>query len=149
MRTVRDESGKRWLLVKRSADASRVRDPETGAERSVETAGLARVDGASPLSTVAEGVPEPVRRITTAVHDDRSLGLLIDLVDRGPLAVRALLDVDDFCESDLHGQLAEFRAAGLVMETRVAGERGYEATDLAREGVTALRSEPSRNDDGT
>lgn len=148
MRTVRDESGKRWLLVKRSADASRVRDPETGAERYVENDRLEPVDGASVLETVADGVPESVRRITTAVHDDRSLGLLIDLVDRGPLAVRTLLDVDDFCESDLHGRLAEFRAAGLVNETTVAGERGYEATDLARKGVTALRSEQP-NDDAT
>ncbi|MFT4890831.1 MAG: hypothetical protein ACI9YT_001752, partial [Halobacteriales archaeon] len=29
MRTVRDETGDRFLLVKRSADASLVRDPET------------------------------------------------------------------------------------------------------------------------
>jgi hypothetical protein len=140
MRTVRDETGKRYVLLKRSSDASRVRDPETGSERYVENDRLEPVEGTSPLETVAEGVPEPVRRITTAVHDDRSLGLLIDLVDRGPLAVRTLLDADDFCESDLHGLMAEFRAAGLVTETTVAGERGYGATDLARDGVEALRS---------
>lgn len=140
MRTVRDETGKRYVLLKRSDGASRVRDPETGRERYVENDRLEPVEGTSPLETAADGVPEPVRRITTAVHDDRSLGLLIDLVDRGPLAVRTLLDADDFCESDLHGLLAEFRVAGLVTETTVAGERGYDATDLAREGVEALRS---------
>jgi len=146
MRTVRDETGDRFLLVKRSADASLVRDPETGTERYVDNERLEPVEGASRLETVAEGVPEPVRRITTAVHDDRSLGLLIDLVDSGPLAVRTLLALDEYCESDLHGQLAEFRAADLVTETTVQGERGYEATDLARDGVARLRTGGDRDD---
>jgi len=140
MRTVRDETGKRYLLVKRSADASRVRDPTTGEERYVENARLETVEGTSPLETAASGIPASVRRIATAVRDDRSIGLLVLLVDRGPVGVRTLLDVDDYCESDLHGQLAEFRAAGLVTEATAGGERGYDATELARDGVAALRS---------
>ncbi|MFQ3294757.1 MAG: hypothetical protein ACI9PP_000616 [Halobacteriales archaeon] len=140
MRIVRDESGKEYVLLERSDDGSRVRDPETGTECVVENDRFEPIEGASPLETIAAGVSKPVRRITTAVHDDRSLGMLIDLVDRGPLAVRTLLDVDDFCESDLHGLLGEFRAAGLVTEVSVAGERGYDATDLARDGVAVIRS---------
>ncbi|MFY4816290.1 DUF7346 family protein, partial [Haloarcula sp. AONF1] len=33
MQTVRDGDGETYLLVKRSAESSRVRDPATGAER--------------------------------------------------------------------------------------------------------------------
>jgi hypothetical protein len=53
--------------------------------------------------------------------------------------VRTLLDAYDLCESDLHGLLAEFRAAGLVAEARVAGERGYEATEATHDAVARLR----------
>ena len=56
-----------------------------------------------------------------------------------PTDVRVLLDRYELCESDLHGLLAEFRAAGLIAEERVAGERGYEATETTREAVRALR----------
>ncbi|SDM13989.1 hypothetical protein SAMN04487949_1005 [Halogranum gelatinilyticum] len=139
MRTVRDDTGKRYLLVKQSSDSSRVRDPDTGEERYLDNAELAVVDGESPLETVAGGIPASVRRVMTAVPNDRALGLLIDLVDRGPVPVVDLLGSYDLCESDLHGLLTEFRAAGLVEEVRVYGERGYGATDLAKEGVGELR----------
>jgi hypothetical protein len=59
---------------------------------------------------------------------DRALGLLAEVRRRDPVSVRTLLDDYALCESDLHGILAEFRAAGLLAETRVAGERGYETT---------------------
>lgn len=55
-----------------------------------------------------------------------------------------LLGAYDLCESDLHGLLTEFRAAGLVVETTVYGERGYEATDAAKEGVELLRANGAR-----
>lgn len=139
MRTVRDASGKRYLLVKRSADSSRVRDPETGEERHLPNDGLEPAGGESPLAVAAGGVPAPVRRVLTAVHDDRSLGLLLELVDRGPLPAVDLLDSYDLCESDLQGLLAEFRAADLVAETRVAGSRGYEATATTAEAAASLR----------
>jgi hypothetical protein len=140
MRTVRDDEDRRYLLVKRSAESSLVRDPDTGTECYLPN-GTLTVDGAaSPLSTAATAVPAPVRRVLAATPNDRALGLLVELVDRGPLAVRTLLDAYDLCESDLHGLLAEFRAAGLIDETRVAGERGYDATDTTRDAVASLRS---------
>jgi DNA-binding IclR family transcriptional regulator len=77
----------------------------------------------------------------TAAHSERALGLLVELADRGPVGIRDLLDAYDLCESDLHGLLAEFRAAGLVEERDVAGERGYDATETTREAVAALRSD--------
>ncbi|WP_101296389.1 DUF7346 family protein [Halegenticoccus soli] len=139
MRTVRDSSGKRYLLLKRSGSSSLVRDPETGAERYVGNEDLEAVDGESPLATAAAGVPAAVRRLITAAPNDRALGLLVELVDRGPLSAVELLDAYDLCESDLHGVIAEFRAAGLVEETRVYGERGYDATALATDAVAAIR----------
>jgi hypothetical protein len=139
MRTVRDESGDRYLLLKRSSESSRVRDPATGEERYVDNDALTVVDGESPLATAARGIPQEVRHVAAAVHDDRSLGLLAELVDRGPVGVRELLDAYDLCESDLHGLLAEFRAAGLIDDVRVAGERGYDATETAAAALDALR----------
>lgn len=139
MQTVRHADGRTYLLVKQSGESSRVRDPRTGAERYVDNADLTVVDGESPLVTAAAGVPADVRRVLRAVHDDRSLGLLAVIVDTGPLSVVELLDETDMCESDLHGRLAEFRAAELIAETEVAGRRGYEATESAVNGVRCLR----------
>lgn len=139
MRTVRDEDGQLFLVVKESGESTLVRDPETGVEEFRPNDSLAAVDDGSALAVAAGAVPPAVRRIMSATHDDRSLGLLVELVDRETVAVRDLLADYDLCESDLLGLLTEFRAAGLVEEARVAGERGYAATDLARQGVTALR----------
>ncbi|WP_434520841.1 DUF7346 family protein [Halorubrum sp. AS12] len=140
METVRNDEGETYLLVKRSAESSRVRDPATGAERYVDNDDLRVVDGESALATAASGVPEPVRRTLGAVRDDRSLGLLAVVVDEGPIAAIDLLDAADMCESDLHGAITEFRAAGLVDEVDVAGRRGYEATTVAIEAMGLLRS---------
>ncbi|MFB6164059.1 MAG: hypothetical protein ABEJ31_02775 [Haloarculaceae archaeon] len=139
MRTVRDESGTLYLLLAESDESSRVRDPETGTERYLPNDRLEPVEGESPLATAARAVPESVRTVASAVNDDRSLGLLVHLDANGPIAVRTLLSSTDLCESDLLGLLTEFRAAGLVAETTVAGEGGYETTDLASEGLARLR----------
>ena len=139
MRTVETDDGERLLLLKESSDASLVRDPKTGEERYVEADRLSEPQGASPLAVAAGGVPEPVRRLLTAVHDEQSLGLVMELADRGPVAVVDLLGAYDLCESDFHGLLSELRAAGLVEEARVAGERGYDATETAEEAVELLR----------
>ncbi|WP_435182907.1 DUF7346 family protein [Halobellus sp. EA9] len=139
MQTVRDASGDRYLLVKRSAESSRVRDPNTGEERYLPNEELSFEGGEAPLSVAAAAVSEPVRRVVSAAHDDRSLGLLVELADRGPLPVVELLGAYDLCESDLHGLLSEFRAAGLVAETTVHGERGYDATETTRRAVASLR----------
>jgi hypothetical protein len=138
MRTVRDDAGDRFLLVKESGDSCKVRNPETGEETHRKRDNLEPVSGESPLSTAARAVPEPARRILTAAPDDRALGLLVDLRERGPHSVRYLLDATDLCESDLLGLLTEFRAAGLVEETTVMGERGYATTDAADEGLRLL-----------
>jgi hypothetical protein len=139
MQTVRDGDGTRYLLVKRSGSSSLVRDPRTGRERYLPNDDLETVAGDSALSVAARGVPAPVRRVVTAVHSEAGLGVLVTLVDRGPTPVRTLLDAGDLCESDMHGLLSEFRAAGLVAEATVAGERGYEPTDVASRAVATLR----------
>jgi len=141
MRTVEDETGKRYLLVKQSSESSRVRDPETGEERHVPNDTIETVEGASPLATAAATVDEPLRRVLTACHDEQALGLLFELDERGPTDVRVLLARYDLCESDLHGIVAEFRAAGLVAETTVPGGRGYETTDDASAALATLRGE--------
>jgi hypothetical protein len=139
MRTVEDADGRRALLVKRSGDAWLVRDPRTGRESYRPAADLSVVDDADALSTAAAGVPAPVRRVLTAVRTDRQLGLLLDLVDRGPVPARTLVAATGYCESDLVGIVGEFRAAGLVATTDVAGDPAYDATDIAREAATLLR----------
>lgn len=139
MRTVEDGDGTRYLLVKRSGDASLVRNPATGEERYVPNDELSAVEGESPLETAARAVPGAARRVLRAAHSDRALGLLLELDARGPVPVRDLMGAYDLCESDLHGLLAEFTAAGLVTEARVVGQRGYELTDVAREGLEHLR----------
>lgn len=71
----------------------------------------------------------------TCVHDDRVRSLLGEIDSRGPISVRELLEYD-LCESDLHGMCAELRAAGLLEECEVAGERGYRTTDRASEALS-------------
>ena len=146
MQTVRDVDGKTYLLVKRSAESSRVRDPATGTERYVDNDDLSVVDGESPLATAAGGIPAPLRRIVRAVHDERSLGLLVVVADEGPLSVLELLDATDEGESDLHGTVTELRAADLIDEVEVDGRRGYAATDAASEALELLRRDPSTGD---
>lgn len=137
MQTVRDDAGRTYLLLKQSAESSKVRDPKTGAEQHLPNERLTAVDE-SPLEGAARAIPDSTRRLLTAVRDERALGLLVEIAERGPLGVRQLLSAYDLCESDLHGLLAEFRAAGLVRETTVGGERGYEATDDARDALAIV-----------
>ena len=146
MQTVRDADDREFLLVKRSEESSRVRDPATGEERYLDNDDLTMVDGESPLETAARGVPEAVRRVLKATHNDRSLGLLLEVVDRGPVSVLVLMDDYDMCESDLHGTLSEFRAAGLVREADAAGRRGYEATETAVSAAAFLRDRDAADD---
>lgn len=141
MQTVRDGDGTRYVLLKQSGEASLVRDPETGREQHLPNADLERVEGESPLVTASRAVSGPVRQVLTAVPDERALGLLIEVDARESASVRALLAETDLCESDLHGLLAEFRAAGLVTEARAGGERGYGTTDVAETGLARLRDD--------
>lgn len=139
MRTV-EHDGDRYLLLKQSDESSLVRDPETGAERYLPNDELTAT-GDAPLEVAARAVPEPTRRILTAVHSERTLGVLLELDDRGPLSIRAILGSYDLCESDVHGTFAELRAAGLVEEADVDGERGYATTALASVGLEAIRGD--------
>jgi len=139
MRTVRDESGEEHLLVERSAESSLVRDPATGECRYVDNDRLSAVEGRPALAAAVEGVPSALRRTVIAVRDDRSLGLLVEVVDRGPVSVRTLLEDYDLCESDLHGLLAEFRAAGLIREADAPEGRGYRPTEAGAAAVATLR----------
>jgi len=139
MRTVEDETGRRYLLRKRSAESSLVFDPETGDERYVSNARLSDVGGESPLETAARTVSDQVRTLLSAVHDDDGLGLLLELDRRGPLPVHELMATYDLCESDLHGRIAELRVAGLIEEVNVNGERGYATTETAGTALSSLR----------
>ncbi|TYL40450.1 hypothetical protein CV102_02430 [Natronococcus pandeyae] len=137
MKSVQDDTGKRYVLLKRSDHASLVRDPETGNECYIQNDRLEAVTDESALETAARTVSAPVRTLLTAVHDEDGLGLLVELGERGPLGVRTMMDAYDCCESDLHGRLTVLTAAGLIAETNVGGERGYQLTD---DGKTALEA---------
>lgn len=141
MQTVENDEGSRYLLLKRSGESSLVCNPETGEERYVENSALSPVEGASALETAASEIPEEIRQLLRAVHDDRTLGLLLVLDSRGPLSVRQLLEFDSLCESDFHGTITELRAARLLEEREVAGERGYGLTELGENALSSLRGE--------
>lgn len=137
MRTVRDETDREYLLLKRSAESSRVRDPETGEERYLPNEDLEPV-GEDPLAVAARAVDGEVRRVLRACSTDAMLGLLLVLHRRGPLSVRALLDAAEACESDLHGMLAELTVTECIEEREVAGERGYRVTEGTAAALDAL-----------
>jgi hypothetical protein len=139
-RTVEDTDGNRYLLLKESAESSLVRDTETGERRHVPNEELTTLEDASTVETVLAALPANVVTLVTAVHDERMLALLSELDADGPMSVRTLLAAYDFCESDLHGMLAELTAAGLIEETTVVGERGYETTETASDALDALRT---------
>lgn len=142
-RTVTDEDGNQYLLLKESGESSLVRDPETGERTHLPTDSLEPADERA-LDTILSSVPAAVVDLLTAVHDERALAVLLELDAEGPIAVRTLLGSYDFCESDLHGLLAELQAAGLITESQVAGERGYEVTE---KGSVALGVVRRRNRD--
>jgi hypothetical protein len=127
------------VLLKESSESSRVRDPETGEETFRPNDDLDPVGGESGFETLARGVPEPARRLLGACHEDWQVGLLVSLADDGPRPVRQLLGESAACESDFLGAVTELRAAGVLAETTVAGERAYELTEAGRDGVEHLR----------
>jgi hypothetical protein len=135
---VRDAAGNRYLLLKRSDESCLVRNLETGQRTHLPTEELEQLD-ASTLDVLLAAVPESVRTLLTAVHDERSLALLLELEADGPTPVRTLVSAYDFCERDLHGLLAELQAAGLIEEVTIAGERGYETTPTATTALDQLR----------
>ncbi len=139
MKTVRDDTGREYLLLTESDSASLVRDPETGTECYIQNDRLEPIDE-SALELAAQTVSDPVRTLLRSVHDDRTLGLLVELDEHDSLAVRTILSSYDFCESDLHGRLAVLTAAGLIAETEIGGERGYRPTKMCKQALGAIRS---------
>lgn len=91
------------------------------------------------FEALADRVPAAGRRVAKACHADWQLGLLVALADDGPRPVRKLLAAAGVCESDFLGATTELRAAGVLAETTVAGQRAYELTAAGREGIGALR----------
>jgi hypothetical protein len=139
-RTVEDGDGTRYLLLKRSAESSLVRDPETGERLHLPNDDIEVVEDIATADTVLRAIPEELVSLVTAVHDERALALLVELDEEGPMSVHTLLSAYDFCESDLHGLVAELRAAGLVQEATVHDQRGYETTEEASEALDLLRT---------
>ncbi|QLG47349.1 DUF7346 family protein [Natrinema halophilum] len=139
MKSLQDDTGKRYFLLKQSADASLVRDPATGNECYIQNDRLEEIDEESALETAARSIDDPILRLLTNVHDEETLGLLIELGERGPLDVRTLLDAYELCESDLHGRLTVLSAAGLIAEAEIAGERGYRVTETCETALDAIR----------
>lgn len=129
MRTVRADDGSRYLLRKRSSNASLVLDPATGDERYIDNARLERCDESQPLETVGSTVSDRARA-ELGVSDDRALGLLVVIDRHDPIAAVDLVEFTELCESDLNGQLTELRAGGLV-EPVSNPVLGYETTPLA------------------
>ncbi len=138
-RPVRDQDGNRYLLLKQSSESSLVRNPETGERLHLPNEELEPATEESTVETVLAPIPDELQTLLTAVHDDRSLALLVELDAEGPMAVRTLLAQYDFCESDLHGLLGELQAARLITEREVVGERGYETTAMATKALAKLR----------
>ncbi|MFB6362329.1 MAG: hypothetical protein ABEH59_13540 [Halobacteriales archaeon] len=140
MRTVEDEAGQRYLLLKRSRSASLVRDLDSGEQQHLPTDELTVVEDESPLASAAQAVPEPARRLVTAVRDERTLGLLVALESADGLSARRLLGAEDYCETDLNGLVNELQSAGVVKRATVDGEDGYRLTDSADAVLGSLQS---------
>lgn len=148
MKTVRDDDGTVYHLLKRSGETSLVRDPETGEEHVLDTDRLEPCAGATNLERAADTLDPALRAMLRSVHDDETLGLLVELHDRGPLAVVAILERSSWCESDLAGRLGQLQLAGLIEEAAVAGERGYRLTAEGTRAVSLVRSPPESESDG-
>ena len=136
---VTDSEGTRYILEKRSSDASRVRDPTTGERLHLPNDELEVVSGESALSLAAQTVSPDVVSLITSVPDERTLGLLLELERRGPTPVRTILDISTFCESDLHRRVALLTARDIIRETKRNGERCYELTEGGHRGLSAIK----------
>lgn len=140
MKTVRDDTGTQYLVLKESTRASLVRDPETGEECYVQNDRLEVVEDDDALHVAARGIDPELRQLLVSVHDDRWLGLLVELTERGPMTASQLLERYHLCESELLGLLSELQAGDLVEPVDIAGEQGYRTTDACQRAVRFLRS---------
>ncbi|MEF8775197.1 MAG: hypothetical protein V5A43_01680 [Haloarculaceae archaeon] len=136
MRPVSDGAGTRYLLLRVDDGSALVRDVDTGARSRLPLETLAALPG-SPLSATGKEPDAPPQPLDRAPSDP-ALGLLVELRASGPRAVRDLLAETTLCESDLHGMVADLRAAGLVREASIGGERGYDLTAAAASAFATL-----------
>lgn len=108
MRLARDETGRRYVVLKRASESTLVADPASGDQQYLPN---------ETFEVIEEGPARPAERL---------VGLI---AEHGPIGVRELLAATELCESDLHGNLANLEAGGAIRETTVAGERGYALAD--------------------
>ena len=139
MRAVVDAAGRRSLLLREHGEQAVLRDVETGERRTASLEDLASLDG-GPLGTLVTDVPPSLPSPLDRAPTDRALALLVELHVAGPRPVRDLLADTTLCESDLHGLVGDLRAAGLVQDEPVAGERGYDLTPSATAAMVDLES---------
>lgn len=138
MKTGRGPDGRQLLVVGRTDGELRVRDPATGSEETVPAEQVDRLDR-EPLAVVRDAVTDGLDEGRPIGTDDRTVGLAVEFVDRGPTPVRRLTASYDACESDLNGMVAELRVAGLIEATSLAGQPAYRATASAEQLAARLR----------
>lgn len=139
MPTVEDPDGRRYVLLKESADASLVRDLLTGERSYKPNEQLQAVEEGDILREAAKSVPQSVRHLFEGIPDERALGLVILLAELGPTSVRRLLEETTYCESDLFAVLRELEAAGLLERRGDDRDLEYVVTDGARDGLDIVR----------
>lgn len=138
---VRHRDGTLYYLVKRSTEASLVREVDTEHYQYVPNGLLEEFDAETEADEVQgrrtpdpEQLDELYRRFD--IHDPR-VPELLEYFGPEPVRVRTLLAKTTFCESDLHGLLGELTAAGVLEERRIAGERCYSLTTEAKNAPPA------------
>lgn len=131
MRLVSD--GETYCVRQRSSDGEcRVRELPEGTVTTRPCSELTPVDPGEFTGTF----DVPIGVSGSRERSGRALALLLELATGGAASARQLLDRFDVCESELHGTATELRAAGLIEPTTVHGERGYRATEAARETIS-------------
>jgi len=115
--------GDAYYLLHRALGAEcRLRRLLTGETTTLPCESLAPARVEAALAAVGDDLEDQ------AVGSNKAAALLLELALGGPASARELLDRFDVCESDLHGAVSELRAAGLLEQTSVYGERGYRVT---------------------
>lgn len=128
MVTVEDESGRRYILLKRSRESSLVLDIDTG-ERSYRPN--------RTLTTIVDSRPplEEGGWLTEYPHPG-ARELLSRIDHKDPQRIRDLLANTTLCESELFALIRELELEGVIEQTTIDGEPG----------VTLTVSENQRNE---
>ena len=134
---IEDRAGTSYVLLKRSTEASLVRNLETGSIQYLPTSAFARVttDDRTADSKVALATNFQHRIPNAAAHE-----LITMLYDTGPSSVRVLLNETTLCERDFFAVTRELVLGDVLEPTDIAGEQGYALTDEARSNITGTAS---------